>query len=145
MRLCYGRAGLDPAETAYVEAHGTGTQAGDPTEAAAIHNVMCKGRARAGPLYVASVKTNVGHLETASGFAAIIKAAMALEKGLIPPSINFEVPNTNIPVEDWNLKVMQSSRNYALGVPGSSEVDKKNSDSTEARDLASQLSSPGFY
>lgn len=105
IRLCYEKAGLDPTETAYVEAHGTGTKAGDPTEAAAIHAVMCRGCPRVEPLYVGSVKSNIGHLETASGLAAIIKVALALEKGLIPPSINFDVGNENIPFNEWNLKV----------------------------------------
>ena len=105
IRLCYERAGLDPNDTAYVEAHGTGTKAGDPTEAAAIHAVMCRDRPRAQPLYLGSVKSNIGHLETASGFAAIIKVALALEKGIIPPSINFDVGNENIPFDEWNLKV----------------------------------------
>jgi acyl transferase domain-containing protein len=105
MRLCYEQANLDPGETAYVEAHGTGTKAGDPVEAGAIHEVFCKDRDRPQPLYLGSVKSNIGHLETASGFAAIIKVALALEKGLIPPSINFEEPNVNIPLAQWDLKV----------------------------------------
>jgi acyl transferase domain-containing protein len=105
MRLCYAKAGLQPRDTAYVEAHGTGTKAGDPTEAEAIHTVFCKNLSRSQPLYLGSVKSNIGHLETASGFAAIIKVALALEKGLIPPSINFENGNADIPFDDWNLKV----------------------------------------
>jgi acyl transferase domain-containing protein len=105
MRLCYKQANLDPSETAYVEAHGTGTKAGDPTEAGAIHSVFCEDRHRSQPLLIGSVKSNIGHLETASGFAAIIKVALALEKGLIPPSINFEEGNADIPFEKWNLKV----------------------------------------
>ncbi|KAI5865333.1 reducing type I polyketide synthase [Durotheca rogersii] len=123
MRLCYERAGLDPAETPYVEAHGTGTQAGDPTEAAAIYNVMCRGRTREGPLYIASVKTNVGHLETSSGFAAIIKVALALEKGLIPPSINFEVPNAKIPLDKWNLKIPRKLEPWPRGFPRRASIN----------------------
>jgi acyl transferase domain-containing protein len=51
------------------------------------------------------VKTNVGHCETASGLASIIKVALALERGKIPPSINFEKENKNIHLTEWNLKV----------------------------------------
>jgi acyl transferase domain-containing protein len=105
MRLCYKQANLDPGETAYVEAHGTGTKAGDPTEAGAIHAVFCRDRQRPHPLYMGSVKSNIGHLEPASGLAAIIKVALALQKGVIPPSINFEHGNASIPFEQWSLKV----------------------------------------
>ncbi|KAH8651356.1 reducing type I polyketide synthase [Xylariales sp. PMI_506] len=123
MKLCYDRAGLDPAETAYIEAHGTGTQAGDPTEAAAIHNVMCKGRRRENPLYLASVKTNIGHLETASGFAAIIKVALALKKGLIPPSINFEEANAKVPLESWDLKIPRKLEPWPSGLPRRASIN----------------------
>ncbi|KAL1623909.1 Type I Iterative PKS [Neofusicoccum ribis] len=105
IRRCYKSAGLDPADTDYVEAHGTGTQAGDPVEAGALHAIMGKGRPVDRPLYIGSVKTNVGHTETASGFASIIKVVLALEKGHIPPSINFEKGSEKIPFEAWNLKV----------------------------------------
>ena len=57
------------------------------------------------PLRIGSVKTNIGHTETASGVAAIIKVAMALEKGQIPPSINFVKPNEKLHLADWGLKV----------------------------------------
>ncbi|KAM7203160.1 putative polyketide synthase protein [Naviculisporaceae sp. PSN 640] len=116
IKLCYAKAGLNPAETAYVEAHGTGTQAGDPVEAGAIHAVMCKGRPSDAPLYIGSVKTNVGHMETASGFASIIKVALALEKGLIPPSLNFEEANAKIPLEQWKLRVPRKLEQWPAGI-----------------------------
>ena len=109
MKSVYGQVGLDPSDTAYVEAHGTGTAAGDPVEAEAIAMVFTKDRAPHHPLIVGSVKTNIGHLEAASGMAAIIKAVFALESGIIPPNINFEHPNPNIPLEEWNLKVYRPS------------------------------------
>ncbi|OCL05917.1 reducing type I polyketide synthase [Glonium stellatum] len=105
IRACYRAAGLRPSDTAYVEAHGTGTQAGDPVEAGAIGAVFGEGRSSEKPLFMGSVKTNVGHMETASGFASIIKVALALEKGFIPPSINFENPNEKIPLKKWKLKI----------------------------------------
>ncbi|KAK3936681.1 lovastatin diketide synthase LovF [Diplogelasinospora grovesii] len=103
IRACYRRAGLDPAETTYFEAHGTGTPTGDPIEVKAIASVF-KGT-RDEPLRIGSVKTNIGHTETASGVAAIIKVALALEKGQIPPSINFEKPNKKLQLDEWRLKV----------------------------------------
>ncbi|KAK3991082.1 putative polyketide synthase [Cladorrhinum sp. PSN332] len=105
IRACYGRAGLDPAQTTYFEAHGTGTKTGDPIEAKAIASVFKNGRNSDEPLRIGSVKTNIGHTETASGVAAIIKVALALEKEQIPPSINFKKPNAKLQFEDWKLKV----------------------------------------
>lgn len=105
VRECYRRAGLDPSQTGYFEAHGTGTPTGDPIEVAAIASVFKDTRTHGEPLRIGSVKTNIGHTETASGVAAIIKVALALEKGQIPPSINFEKPNAKLHLDEWNLKV----------------------------------------
>ncbi|KAI1171395.1 hypothetical protein F4777DRAFT_582964 [Nemania sp. FL0916] len=114
MHECYRRAGLDPRDTQYFEAHGTGTPTGDPIEAGAIANVFGQGRGpRKGPrsseeqepLRIGSLKTNIGHTEAASGLASLIKVVLALEKGQIPPSINFETPNPKLALEEWHLKV----------------------------------------
>jgi acyl transferase domain-containing protein len=105
----YARAGIDPADTGFVEAHGTGTKVGDPVEATAIYNVFGKGRTLRQPLYIGSVKSNVGHLEGASGVISVIKSSLMLEKGFILPNANFERPNAEIPMAEWNLKVSMSS------------------------------------
>lgn len=110
IRSAYADAGLDPHDTGYFEAHGTGTQAGDPIEMSAIYEVFASSRARDDPLIVGSIKTNIGHLEGASGLAGLIKAVLCLEKGVIPPNINFEKPNNQIPLEEWNLKVSLTVR-----------------------------------
>ncbi|EAQ88528.1 hypothetical protein CHGG_05147 [Chaetomium globosum CBS 148.51] len=112
VRECYRRAGLDPAQTTYFEAHGTGTPTGDPIEVAAIASVFKDTRTHGEPLRIGSVKTNIGHTETASGVAAIIKVALALEKGQIPPSINFEKPNAKLHLDEWNLKVPTSLESW---------------------------------
>ncbi|KAK4064095.1 uncharacterized protein Triagg1_9251 [Trichoderma aggressivum f. europaeum] len=113
MRECYRRAGLDPRGTQYFEAHGTGTQAGDPIEARAMAGVFCGvdedgtgGRDEAHYLRIGSVKTNVGHTEAASGLAAVIKGVLCLERGLIPPSVNYETPNPKLKLDEWRLKVV---------------------------------------
>lgn len=67
MRQIYTNAGLDPADCGFVEAHGTGTRVGDPIEATAIHNFLGQGRTARDPLFLGSVKSNIGHLEGASG------------------------------------------------------------------------------
>ncbi|KAI1426762.1 putative polyketide synthase [Xylaria sp. FL1777] len=107
IRACYSRAGIPIHETALVEAHGTGTKAGDPIEATAIGAAISKGRPENQPVYLGSVKTNLGHTEAASGLAAIIKTTKSLEVGQIAPSINFEKPNPDIDFEGLRLKVPQ--------------------------------------
>ncbi|KAK7545386.1 beta-ketoacyl synthase domain-containing protein [Phyllosticta citricarpa] len=94
IHTAYRQAGVDPTETGYVEAHGTGTQAGDPLEAKAILNTI--GNHRKEDLYVGSVKTNIGHLEGAAGVAGVIKAALVVERGLIPQNLWFEKLNPQI-------------------------------------------------
>ncbi|KAI0857178.1 hypothetical protein F4860DRAFT_528288 [Xylaria cubensis] len=105
IRDCYQRAGLDPRDTDVVEAHGTGTIVGDKTEADAIGNVLGRVREANNPLYIASVKTNIGHTEAASGLAAVIKVVKSLEKGQIAPSLNFEKGNDEIDFDALRLKV----------------------------------------
>ena len=103
LRQLYGEAGITPAQMAFVEAHGTGTRVGDPIEAFTIGEVLGKGRPA--PLPVGSIKTNIGHLEPASGLAGMLKAMLALEHDLLPPSINFSEPNPEIPFDELNLQV----------------------------------------
>ncbi len=105
-RLC-GMAEVDPKTVSYVEAHGTGTPIGDPIEAGAIGRVF--GKPRLGdPVNIGSVKTNIGHLESGAGIAGIIKTALVLHKGEIPPNRNFETPNPNIAFDALNIRVPTS-------------------------------------
>lgn len=105
IRDVYSRAGLDPEETEVIEAHGTGTQAGDPIETGAVAKVFGGGRSSDNPVRIGSIKTNVGHLEGASGIAGVIKAVLMLENRVLLPSRNFYTPNPRIHFDDWNLKV----------------------------------------
>lgn len=105
MRDVYARAGIDPADVGFIEAHGTGTKVGDPIEAGALQRVFGGGRTKRQPLYMGSVKTNIGHLENVSGIISVIKAALMLEKGFILPNVNFEQANPAIPLDQWNFKV----------------------------------------
>ena len=106
IKRAYSMAGLDCLETAYVEAHGTGTQAGDPIEAGAMAATLGLERPCEEPLFIGSVKTNLGHMESTSGLGGVIKAILMVNKGSIPPSLNFEKPNENIPLKEWKLKVI---------------------------------------
>ncbi|KAK3386191.1 polyketide synthase [Podospora didyma] len=110
IRDVYSRAGISPEDTGFFEAHGTGTKVGDPIEAGAIHRVFSPGRTKRAPLYLGSVKSNVGHLENASGIISVIKATLMLEKGFILPNANFEKPNPAIPLDEWKLKVPINTR-----------------------------------
>ena len=83
---------VDPADLAYVEAHGTGTSLGDPIEMRALHAVY-DAHTRERPLYVGSVKSNIGHLEAGAGIAGLLKVVLALEHRVIPPSLHFVTPN----------------------------------------------------
>ncbi|KAK7994506.1 hypothetical protein PG991_016094 [Apiospora marii] len=103
LRDTYRVAGLEVRDTDYVEAHGTGTPVGDPIEAAAVGQAFRDGRRADRPLYVGSVKANIGHLEGASGMAGVIKAVLALENAVIPPLAMFEKANPAIDVADLQL------------------------------------------
>ncbi|RMZ80705.1 hypothetical protein DV738_g2551, partial [Chaetothyriales sp. CBS 135597] len=105
IRDVYARANISPQDTGFIEAHGTGTKVGDPIEVGALHRVFGSGRTKRSPIYLGSVKTNVGHLENASGIISIIKASLMLTKGFILPNVNFEKANSEIPLDQWNMKV----------------------------------------
>ncbi|TGJ83872.1 hypothetical protein E0Z10_g4873 [Xylaria hypoxylon] len=82
---------LTPGDINYVEMHGTGTQAGDATEMSSVINVLARNsRTTANPLYVGSVKPNLGHGEAGSGVTSLIKAVMMLRKSVIPPHIGIK-------------------------------------------------------
>ncbi|MBV8165490.1 MAG: type I polyketide synthase, partial [Alphaproteobacteria bacterium] len=104
LRQVYEGNGIAPDALAFFEAHGTGTPAGDPIETGAISEALARRRSRVLP--IGSVKTNVGHLEAASGMAGLIKTMLALERRVVPPSLNFEEPNPNIRLADLNLDVV---------------------------------------
>lgn len=117
IRSTYEKFGLDPAATRYVEAHGTGTAVGDPIETRAIGTIFRNYRSPEDPLYVGSVKSNIGHLEGASGMAGVIKAILALESGLIPPnSVNLRNLNPQIDEEFLHLKFPQEATRWPKGL-----------------------------
>jgi len=98
---------IDPNRLAFVEAHGTGTRVGDPAEATAIGEAL--GRPRNAPLPIGSVKSNIGHLEPASGLAGLYKAIMALEHRVLPRSLHAEELNPAIDFADLNLTLAREA------------------------------------
>lgn len=103
---------IDPLDIGYVEAHGTGTAVGDPIEAHALSTALCENRDSESPLPIGSVKTNLGHLETAAGIASLIKAALIVNRGQIPPSIHFKEPSPHIDFDSCKLRVPTESEPF---------------------------------
>ncbi|TBN48335.1 SDR family NAD(P)-dependent oxidoreductase [Hansschlegelia quercus] len=99
----YADAGIDPDSLAFIEAHGTGTRVGDPAEASAIGAAIK--RRTVGPLPIGSVKTNVGHLEPASGLVGLLKADLALEHDLFPATLHVTELNPDIAFDELKLHV----------------------------------------
>src|SRR6202030_356831 len=106
LRQVYRGAGIDPSEITYIEAHGTGTSVGDPIECAALGNVLGVSRASGDRCRIGSVKSNIGHLEPASGIAGLLKAVLALRHRAIPRTVHFTNPNPQIPFQELNLSVV---------------------------------------
>ncbi|KAJ5180539.1 polyketide synthase [Penicillium capsulatum] len=104
IRDTYAKAGLDMEPTRLFEAHGTGTSAGDPLESKAIGAAFRNTRSEDDPLWVGAMKSNIGHLEGASGIAGVIKAMLVLERAVIPPNTNFEKLNPMIDAEFLKIK-----------------------------------------
>ncbi len=96
-------AGVAPHEVGYVEAHGTGTQLGDPLEVQALGAVF--GNEREQPLWLGSVKTNIGHLEAAAGITGLIKLVLSLQHRELPAHLHFQTPSPHIPWADFALRV----------------------------------------
>ncbi|KAJ5185393.1 Acyl transferase/acyl hydrolase/lysophospholipase [Penicillium cf. griseofulvum] len=117
IRQVYKEARIDPSLTGFVEAHGTGTKVGDPLEATALNAVFGKGRTPRQPLLVGSVKSNIGHTEGTSGIVSVIKTALGLERGFVPPNCNFEMANDEIPMGKWNMKVPKKLTPWPRGKP----------------------------
>jgi acyl transferase domain-containing protein len=107
LRLAYRRAGVRRSDVQYVELHGTGTPLGDRVEAGALGAVLGAGRSAGDPLAVGSAKTNVGHLEGAAGIVGLLKVALCIEHGELPPSLNFERPAPDLPLEELRLQVQR--------------------------------------
>ncbi|KAM7199185.1 hypothetical protein V8F33_004660 [Rhypophila sp. PSN 637] len=108
IRECYAAAGLDPSQTPFVECHGTGTKVGDLCEVSALKNALeTESRPTdVPPLYLGSIKSNIGHLEAASGLASIVKVLKAFEHDRIPPNHDFVGPNPAIEWDKWRLAVV---------------------------------------
>ncbi|WP_158884798.1 type I polyketide synthase [Amycolatopsis anabasis] len=105
LRAAMADAGVSPADIDYVEAHGAGTTIGDPIEFEALGAVLGENRPGDRPCLIGSVKTNIGHTEGAAGVAGLIKAALCLHHGMVPPSLHLREPNPEVPWDTLPLEV----------------------------------------
>ena len=110
LRQALENAGVRAEQVGYVEAHGTGTALGDPIEAEAIGQVYGAGRKESEPLWIGSVKTNLGHLEAAAGMAGLIKVVLGLEQGEIPAQLHWRAPSPHIRWSELAVRVVSESR-----------------------------------
>ena len=112
METALAEAAVPPTDVDYLEAHGTGTAVGDPIELEAVARVYCPGRDADRPLLLGSVKTNVGHLESAAGMAGLIKAALVVKRGVIPQHLHFQNPHPDFDWECQPLRVTSTKTDW---------------------------------
>ena len=107
-------AGLSASEIGYVETHGTGTSLGDPIEIEALLEVLSNGHHEARRCVLGALKTNIGHLEAAAGVAGLIKAALAVHHGRIPPNLHLRQPNPRIRWADTPFVLPASAESWPV-------------------------------
>ena len=112
METALSDAGVRASDVDYVEAHGTCTAVGDPIELEAVASVYASDRQADRPLLIGSVKTNVGHLESAAGIAGLIKAALVVKQGIIPKHLHFRNPNPGFDWEEHAIRVTDAMMDW---------------------------------
>jgi len=115
IRQALENAGVMPAEISYVEAHGTGTSLGDPIEVKSLKAVLMQGREPDRPCWLGSVKTNIGHLEAASGMAGLIKVVLSLQHKEIPPHLHLKQLNPLISFEGTTFSIPTECQPWSAG------------------------------
>ncbi|MCE9672537.1 type I polyketide synthase [Myxococcus stipitatus] len=115
IRMALESCGVESEQVGYVEAHGTGTMLGDPIEMEALRGVFGRKATRQSPLFVGSVKTNIGHLEAAAGIAGLFKVLLSLRNEAIPAHLHLSRPNPNIRWDDLPAEVPTELKPWPRG------------------------------
>jgi myxalamid-type polyketide synthase MxaB len=115
IRAALHNAHIEPAQISYVETHGTGTKLGDPIEVEALTEVVGKPRPDGSTCVIGSVKTNIGHLEAASGIAGLIKVVLSLQYERIPPHLHFIELNPMINLKYSSLVIQPEGASWLAG------------------------------
>ncbi|GCB51303.1 non-ribosomal peptide synthetase/type I polyketide synthase [Streptomyces sp. NL15-2K] len=117
IRRAHERAGINPATVGYVEAHGTGTPLGDPIEVAALREAFTSGGTVPQRVALGSVKTNIGHLDVASGIAGLIKTVLCLEHRTLVPTLHHTRPNPRLELDETPFHVVTETTPWTDGHP----------------------------
>lgn len=117
LQQVYQDTGILPSSIQYVEAQGTGSLLGDAIELKALANILVANRSFGDKCRIGSVKTNIGHSEAASGIAGLIKVALSLKYGKIPPNLHFQQPNPNVALDKLPLQVQQTLEPWSSDRP----------------------------
>lgn len=112
IRAALRDAGVEASDIDYVEAHGTGTTLGDPIEVRALAGALGAGRSAETALLIGSVKTNIGHLESAAGVAGVIKVILSLQQERIPPHLHFREPSPHIAWSQYPVRVVANGHDW---------------------------------